>query len=121
MAARFGAKIVPFGAVGEDDLGQVSFSLYSSNTFPLQSYSFPKILVLLKAKCDRLLGSKILLQCYCKLSFRVFNCVAVANALQPLFAEVVVAVTTTKICCDCITWDSPEFESLLSSNVLCNH
>ncbi|XP_045823569.1 acyltransferase-like protein At1g54570, chloroplastic isoform X2 [Trifolium pratense] len=23
MAARFGAKIVPFGAVGEDDLGQV--------------------------------------------------------------------------------------------------
>ena len=24
MAARFGAKIVPFGAVGEDDVGQVS-------------------------------------------------------------------------------------------------
>lgn len=24
MAARFGAKIVPFGAVGEDDIGQVS-------------------------------------------------------------------------------------------------
>jgi len=27
MAARFGAKIVPFGAVGEDDLGQVSVGL----------------------------------------------------------------------------------------------
>lgn len=24
MAARFGAKIVPFGAVGEDDIGEVS-------------------------------------------------------------------------------------------------
>ena len=24
MAARFGAKIVPFGAVGEDDFGEVS-------------------------------------------------------------------------------------------------
>jgi hypothetical protein len=40
MAARFGAKIVPFGAVGEDDLGQVSFTLYSANPFPLLSYSF---------------------------------------------------------------------------------
>jgi len=28
MAARFGAKIVPFGAVGEDDLGQVSVGLF---------------------------------------------------------------------------------------------
>lgn len=27
MAARFGAKIVPFGAVGEDDFGQVRFAL----------------------------------------------------------------------------------------------
>jgi hypothetical protein len=27
MAARFGAKIIPFGGVGEDDLGQVSFSI----------------------------------------------------------------------------------------------
>jgi len=25
MAARFGATIVPFGAVGEDDLAEVSF------------------------------------------------------------------------------------------------
>jgi hypothetical protein len=40
MAARFGAKIVPFGAVGEDDLGQVIFTLYSANPFPLLSYSF---------------------------------------------------------------------------------
>jgi hypothetical protein len=61
MAARFGAKIVPFGAVGEDDLGQVSLNLYSTNTFPLQSYSFLKILVLLMAKCEKFLGSIILL------------------------------------------------------------
>jgi hypothetical protein len=27
MAARFGAKIIPFGAVGEDDVGQVSEAL----------------------------------------------------------------------------------------------
>jgi phage regulator Rha-like protein len=27
IAAKFGAKIIPFGAVGEDDLGQVSFSI----------------------------------------------------------------------------------------------
>jgi hypothetical protein len=40
MAARFGAKIIPFGGVGEDDLGQVSFSIYSSNCFPLQSNYF---------------------------------------------------------------------------------
>jgi len=40
MAARFGAKIVPFGSVGEDDLGQVSFSHYSANGFPLRSNSF---------------------------------------------------------------------------------
>jgi len=25
MVARFGAKIIPFGVVGEDDLGEVSF------------------------------------------------------------------------------------------------
>ncbi|KAK7395961.1 hypothetical protein VNO78_16601 [Psophocarpus tetragonolobus] len=29
MAARFGATIVPFGVVGEDDLGQVSSGLFS--------------------------------------------------------------------------------------------
>jgi hypothetical protein len=40
MAARFGAKIIPFGVVGEDDLGQVSFSHYSANGFPLRSNSF---------------------------------------------------------------------------------
>lgn len=28
MAARFGAKIVPFGVVGEDDLGEVSLCIY---------------------------------------------------------------------------------------------
>lgn len=28
MAARFGATIVPFGAVGEDDIAQVSSILY---------------------------------------------------------------------------------------------
>lgn len=54
MAARFGAKIVPFGAVGEDDLGQVSFSLYRANPFPLQSYYFLKIFAL-KAKHDQFL------------------------------------------------------------------
>jgi hypothetical protein len=27
MAARFGAKIIPFGAVGEDDMGEVSQNL----------------------------------------------------------------------------------------------
>jgi len=31
MAARFGAKIVPFGAVGEDDLGQVVFIMKGFN------------------------------------------------------------------------------------------
>jgi len=33
MAARFGAKIVPFGAVGEDDLGQVSVGLFLNHSF----------------------------------------------------------------------------------------
>jgi hypothetical protein len=28
MAARFGAKIIPFGAVGEDDMGEVSQNLW---------------------------------------------------------------------------------------------
>jgi len=28
MAARFGAKIVPFGAVGEDDIGQISLVFF---------------------------------------------------------------------------------------------
>lgn len=27
MAARFGAKIIPFGSVGEDDIGQASLIL----------------------------------------------------------------------------------------------
>jgi len=36
MAARFGAKIVPFGAVGEDDLGQVG--LMSNFSFLVSSY-----------------------------------------------------------------------------------
>jgi len=31
MAARFGAKIVPFGSVGEDDLGQVVFIMKGFN------------------------------------------------------------------------------------------
>lgn len=34
MAARFGATIVPFGAVGEDDLAEVSF-LFLTNSFLL--------------------------------------------------------------------------------------
>lgn len=33
MAARFGAKIVPFGTVGEDDFGQVSFGLLFTELF----------------------------------------------------------------------------------------
>ena len=45
MAARFGAKIVPFGAVGEDDLGEVSFGLFCTNPFPLQIYYGMKMLV----------------------------------------------------------------------------
>jgi hypothetical protein len=28
MAARFGATIVPFGTVGEDDIAEVSFEFY---------------------------------------------------------------------------------------------
>ena len=28
MAARFGATIIPFGTVGEDDIGQVSLKLF---------------------------------------------------------------------------------------------
>jgi len=35
MAARFGAKIVPFGVVGEDDLGKVSFGVFLNQSFPL--------------------------------------------------------------------------------------
>ena len=31
MAARFGATIVPFGAVGEDDVGEVSLCFCASN------------------------------------------------------------------------------------------
>ena len=46
MAARFGAKIVPFGAVGEDDLGQVSCDLYRANHFPLQSYPGLQMLIM---------------------------------------------------------------------------
>lgn len=33
MAARFGAKIIPFGAVGEDDVFQVICRLYLSDFF----------------------------------------------------------------------------------------
>lgn len=33
MAARFGAKIVPFGVVGEDDLGEVSLMYLLLTTF----------------------------------------------------------------------------------------
>ena len=29
MAARFGATIVPFGAVGEDDISEVSLSYFN--------------------------------------------------------------------------------------------
>ena len=45
MAARFGAKIVPFGAVGEDDLGEVSFGLFWTNHFLLQIYYGLKMIV----------------------------------------------------------------------------
>ena len=45
MAARFGAKIVPFGAVGEDDLGEVSFGLFWTNPFLLQIYYGLKMIV----------------------------------------------------------------------------
>lgn len=51
MAARFGATIIPFGAVGEDDLAQVSlklnflnlsllwlFVLYTSTVRPFRFY-----------------------------------------------------------------------------------
>ena len=31
MAARFGAKIIPFGAVGEDDIFQVIYTPYLSD------------------------------------------------------------------------------------------
>ncbi|KAL9246059.1 hypothetical protein vseg_019641 [Gypsophila vaccaria] len=34
MAARFGAKIVPFGAVGEDDIGKVVFDYNDLNRIP---------------------------------------------------------------------------------------
>lgn len=37
MAARFGAKIIPFGVVGEDDIGEVSHQ---------SSYFFDIILLL---------------------------------------------------------------------------
>jgi len=33
MAARFGATIVPFGAVGEDDLAQVRFFFFYQSLF----------------------------------------------------------------------------------------
>lgn len=36
MAARFGATIVPFGAVGEDDVAQVCFCFLISNKYPVQ-------------------------------------------------------------------------------------
>jgi hypothetical protein len=33
MAARFGATIVPFGAVGEDDIAEVSMRHFLSRNF----------------------------------------------------------------------------------------
>lgn len=33
VAARFGAKIIPFGVVGEDDIGQVSLVIIISFAF----------------------------------------------------------------------------------------
>jgi len=41
MAARFGATIVPFGAVGEDDLAEVGFLfLFSKSLFSLSATDF---------------------------------------------------------------------------------
>ena len=45
MVARFGAKIIPFGVVGEDDLGEVSFGPFWTNPFASQIYYGLKILV----------------------------------------------------------------------------
>lgn len=38
MAAKFGAKIVPFASVGEDDLGEVS--IHSSRNLIFAQFSF---------------------------------------------------------------------------------
>lgn len=41
MAARFGAKIIPFGSVGEDDIGEVSLIFLTRRhfDFPPRRYS----------------------------------------------------------------------------------
>lgn len=53
MAARFGAKIVPFGAVGEDDIGDVRlqtllYIYYYLSNMPFLLFSIHKNLMNLK-------------------------------------------------------------------------
>jgi len=44
MAARFGATIVPFGAVGEDDIAEVGFFFFYQSLFgnDYSAFSFRK-------------------------------------------------------------------------------
>lgn len=50
MAARFGAKIIPFGAVGEDDIFQVIYRLYLSDFVNYLIIFFPVVNQNLKDK-----------------------------------------------------------------------
>lgn len=40
MAARFGATIVPFGAVGEDDIVEVGFFFFYQMTYTFEDTNF---------------------------------------------------------------------------------
>jgi hypothetical protein len=43
MAARFGATIVPFGAVGEDDISEVSLCYFNICIYIFVFYNFREI------------------------------------------------------------------------------